>query len=391
MKKYENHLFLVLLLALLSSVPPLATDTYIPSIPDIANAFNVTFEKIELTIPIFLLGFSLGQLCGGLFSDKVGRRKSSLVGLLGFSLFSFAIIFSHSVYELWIYRFSQALFGGMAFINAFAVVRDKFHAKEAAKVLSLLGSIGGIAPLIAPVIGASFIHFFHWNSIFAFLGIYSFVAFVLIYFYLEETHQKTSMSMFASFKDVITKKEALKYMILLGVSFSGFFVFISKASFIYIEYFHISQDYFPLFFGINFIFMILMVKVNMLLLKQHEILFLIKMAFFVQIIDGIIFISLCENISLWMAMIVIGVYMASMSFVFGNIMALALEFFPNNAGIATSVLGVIQFGLASFLSSFVLLFHATNLFPIAISVTIISLFVFLFVIFGFSNKKKISE
>lgn len=389
MRKYENHLFLVLLLALLSSVPPLATDTYIPAIPNIAKYFAVHIEEIELTISIFLLGFSLGQLCGGLFSDRVGRRKSSLVGLLGFSVFSFLLVFSHSVYELWIYRFFQAFFGGIAFINAFAVVRDKFHAKEAAKVLSLLGSIGGIAPLIAPIIGASFVHFFHWNSIFIFLGVYSFIAFCLIYFYLEETHKKSSMSMFSSFKDVITNKEALKYMVLLGVSFSGFFVFIAKASFIYIEYFKIPQDYFPLFFGINFIFMILMVKVNMLLLKQHSILFIVKTAFLVQIVDGAIFIGICEYINLWMAMIVIGVYMASMSFVLGNLMALALEFFPNNAGTATSVLGVIQFGLASVLSSLVLFVHSTNLYPIAISVTLISTIVFLFVIFGLKNKKNI--
>jgi DHA1 family bicyclomycin/chloramphenicol resistance-like MFS transporter len=216
MYKYNNYILLVIMLAVLSSVPPLATDAYIPAMPDMAKYFGENIENIELTISIFLFGFSVGQLAGGYISDRVGRKLSSLCGLLGFGIFSFAIIFSSNVYELWIYRFIEALFGGMVFINSFAVVRDKFHGNEAAKVLSLIGSIGAIAPLAAPIIGSSLVHFFTWKSIFIFLGIYSFLVFVFIFLFLEESYTKAKqVSIFESIKTVFSKKVAFRYMLLL--------------------------------------------------------------------------------------------------------------------------------------------------------------------------------
>ncbi len=47
MKKAVNHIYLIVLLSILSSVAPIATDTYIPSIPEIASDFNVTIEKLN--------------------------------------------------------------------------------------------------------------------------------------------------------------------------------------------------------------------------------------------------------------------------------------------------------------------------------------------------------
>ena len=108
MKKSINHLYLIILLSVLSSVAPMGVDTYIPSIPDIADAFNVSIEKIELSLSVFLIGFSVGQIFGGPISDKYGRKMSSVFGLLGFAFFSFVIIYSTTIYELWIFRFFEA-------------------------------------------------------------------------------------------------------------------------------------------------------------------------------------------------------------------------------------------------------------------------------------------
>ena len=160
MKKTSNHLYLAILLASLTSVGPMGIDTYIPSIPDIAKSFYTSIEKVELSLSIFLIGLSFGQIFGGPISDNYGRKKSSIIGLLGFSFFSFLIIFSQSIYEVWIYRFFEAFFGGIVLINTSAVVRDKFKGNEAAKMFSIIGTARSIAPLIAPAIGAFIIHFF---------------------------------------------------------------------------------------------------------------------------------------------------------------------------------------------------------------------------------------
>jgi len=286
MKKATNHIFLIILLSILSSVAPIGTDTYIPSIPDIARDLNVSMEKIELTLSIFLIGFSIGQIFGGPISDRYGRRKSSIFGLLGFAFFSFIIIFSTTVYELWVYRFFEAFFGGIVVVNAMAVVRDKFNGLEAAKVFSLIGTIRSIAPLIAPAIGAFIIHFFPWQAVFVFLTLYSLFVALLVYRNLDESYTYVKQSIYQSYKLVLTNKEAMKAMLTLALGFSGFFILIAKSSFIFIEYHGISTDYFPLFFAFNFIILIMMIRVNVLMLENFKPLDLIKYSLLVQIYNA---------------------------------------------------------------------------------------------------------
>lgn len=379
MKKAINHIYLIILLSILSSVAPIATDTYIPSIPDIANDFNVSIEKIELTLSIFLIGFSIGQIFGGPISDRVGRRKSSLLGLLGFALFSFLMIFSSSVYELWFYRFIEAFFGGIVVVNAMAVVRDKFHGIEAAKVFSLIGTIRSIAPLIAPAIGSLIIHFFSWQAVFLYLTFYALFTAFLIYKDLDESYTYVKQSIYHSYKMVLTHKTAMKAMFTLALGFSGFFIFIAKSSFIFIEHYGISTDYFPLFFGFNFIILIGMIKVNIVLLKRFSPVDLAKSAIFIQIIIGLLWILNYKDPSLTITMILMAIYMSMMAFVFGNCMSLALEHFSKNAGVASGVVGVLQFGLGAVISSLALVIHTNSFLPIGVSITLISIIAFLII------------
>ncbi|MCT7446620.1 multidrug effflux MFS transporter [Aliarcobacter skirrowii] len=379
MKKSTSHIYLIILLSILSSVAPIATDTYLPSIPEIAKYFDVNIHKIELSLSIFLIGFAVGQIFGGPISDRYGRRFGSILGLIGFAFFSFLIIFSSNVYELWIYRFLEAFFGGITVVNAAAAVRDRFKGQEAAKVFSLIGIIRSIAPLLAPVFGALIIHFYPWEGIFVFLTIYSlFVAF-LVYKDLPESFVKSDQKVLESYKSVLTHKKAMKAMLVLAISFGGFFILIAKTSFIYIEYFGIKTDYFPLFFGINFIILMFMIKVNVNLLKKYNALNIVKLAILFQIVVGLIFILIHQNITLIQTVIVLAAYMSMMAFVFGNCMAIALEHFSKNAGVASGVIGVLQFGLGALISSIALYFDDNGFFIIAFSITLLSFISYLII------------
>lgn len=385
MRKSVNHIYLIILLAILSSVAPIAIDTYIPSIPNIAKHFDVSIEKIELTLSIFLIGFSIGQVFGGIFSDRIGRRKSSIIGLVGFSFFSFLIILSTDVLQLWIFRFFEAFFGGFVVVNSNAIVRDMFHGKEAAKIFSLIGTVRSIAPLAAPAIGSFIIHFYSWKYIFLFLCCYSlFIAFI-VFKTLKETFTYTKQNVIESYKTVLKDKMAMKAMLVLALGFSGFFILIAKSSFIYIEYFNISTDYFPFFFGLNFIILVLMIRVNVIMLKYFTQLDLIKIALIIQVIAGSLFAYFSSSLTLIPTMILIASYMSMMAFVFGNSMALAMEHFSKNAGVASSVIGVLQFGFGAVISSIVLMFHTQSFMPIGMSIATISLVAY-FVIRTYKNK-----
>ena len=377
MRKSINHLYLIILISILSSVAPMGIDTYLPSIPEIAKYFDVNIHKVELSLSIFLIGFAIGQIFGGPISDRYGRRVGSIVGLLGYALFSFLIIFSSSIYELWIYRFLEAFFGGITVVNATAAVRDRFSGQEAAKVFSLIGMVRSLAPLLAPVFGAAIIHFFPWEGIFVFLTIYALIVAFFIYKDLPESFTYTKQNIVESYKLVLTHKKAMKAMLVLAISFGAFFIIIAKTSYIYIEYFGIKRDYFPLFFGINFIILIAMIKVNVNLLKTYEAKNIAKYATLIQFCVGIIFLLIHKDMNLILTVIIIASYMSMMAFIFGNCMSLAIEHFSKNAGVASGVIGVLQFGLGALISSVALNFDNNGFFVIAFSITFLSIISFL--------------
>ena len=377
MRKSINHLYLIILISILSSVAPMGVDAYLPSIPEIAKYFDVNIHKVELSLSIFLIGFAIGQIFGGPISDRYGRRVGSIVGLLGYALFSFLIIFSSSIYELWIYRFLEAFFGGITVVNATAAVRDRFSGQEAAKVFSLIGMVRSLAPLLAPVFGAAIIHFFPWEGIFIFLTIYALIVAFFIYKDLPESFTYTKQNIIESYKLVLTHKKAMKAMLVLAISFGAFFIIIAKTSYIYIEYFGIKTDYFPLFFGINFIILIAMINVNVKLLKTYEAKNIAKYATLIQFCVGIIFLLIHKDMNLILTVIIIASYMSMMAFIFGNCMSLAIEHFSKNAGVASGVIGVLQFGLGALISSVALNFDNNGFFVIAFSITFLSIISFL--------------
>ncbi|MFA6788535.1 MAG: multidrug effflux MFS transporter [Arcobacteraceae bacterium] len=377
MKKPINHIYLIILLAILSAVAPVAVDTYIPSIPNMANDFNVSIDKIELTLPIFLIGFAIGQIFGGILSDTLGRKKSSLIGLLGFAFFSFIIIFSTHIYELWLYRFIEAFFGGLIVVNASAAVRDLFHGTQAAKVFSLIGTVRSLAPLLAPAIGAFIIHFYDWEAIFIFLTLYALIVAFFVYKDFEETYTYTKTKALESYKIVLTHKKAMKIMLVLALGFSGMFVFIAKSSFIYIEYFGISTNWFPFYFGISIVSLMLLIRVNIKLLETYPSIVLVKFAVGFQIVVALLFMALSQQINVYGTVVLTALFIGMNAFIYGNCTALALESFSKNAGVASSVIGVVQFGIGAALSSVVVLFHSNSLMPIALSIFLISLSSFL--------------
>ena len=120
-----------------------------------------------------------------------------------------------------------------------------------------------------------------------------------------------------------------------------------------------------------------MIKVNVNLLKNYNPVQLVKMAVSVQVISGALIALNYENISIVLTIILLASYMSMMAFIFGNCMALTLEHFPKNAGVASGVVGVVQFGLGAIVSSIALSYHDGTFFPIGISVCFISILAFL--------------
>ena len=103
----------ILILGALSAFGPLAIDFYLPGFPAMAQAFATDEKHIQLTLAVYFLGLSIGQLVYGPIADRFGRRLPLLVGVGLFTAASFACAFAPSLEWLIGARFVQAL-GGCA-------------------------------------------------------------------------------------------------------------------------------------------------------------------------------------------------------------------------------------------------------------------------------------
>ncbi|MFA6396610.1 MAG: multidrug effflux MFS transporter [Sulfurimonas sp.] len=373
MKTAYNHVLLIILLAALTSVTPLSIDTYLPSMPLIAAFFSVSIDKIEITISIFLLFFAFGQLIGGRLSDKIGRRKTALIGLVVFSFANFALFFTTTLEEFYLLRAIQAFSGGMAIVNSSAIVRDLFHGKEAAKVYSTIASITMIAPMIAPAIGAAIITYYPWNYVFLFLGIYSSVVTLLIFTNLPETGTRTTSNLLEAYKRVLTHKEAISYILALTFSFSGMFIFIEKSSFIYMEYFRVDRHIFPILFGSNVLVMIFMTRLNIKLVKKFHPRTILITGITIQFIASLILLVISFHPNIIAVFVAMTLYVGILGLIFGNGVALALDFFKSDSGVATSVIGVTEFTIAGFIGFIAASIHTGELTTIFLMMSATSL------------------
>ena len=70
---------IVLTLASLAAITPLAIDMYLPAIPTISHALNSSIPHVQLSVSLYFFGLALGQLIGGPISDAYGRRSMIIV------------------------------------------------------------------------------------------------------------------------------------------------------------------------------------------------------------------------------------------------------------------------------------------------------------------------
>lgn len=160
---------LIIILAFMSSLAPLATDMYLPALSEVQKSFATSSFLAQLSLASFFIAFSLGQLIYGPVSDVYGRKKPLYIGVLVFILSSVACISFDSIYAFIFFRFTQALGGCVGVVIAIAIVNDKFNVKEAAGVFALMMVISSLAPMLAPTFGGIFLEYFSWQFIFGVL------------------------------------------------------------------------------------------------------------------------------------------------------------------------------------------------------------------------------
>lgn len=351
---------LVFILAMLTAASPLAIDVYLPAFTQISQYYSISIDKIEVTLSIYLLGFAFGQLLGGPLSDRYGRKILIYIGLFLYIIFSFLISFSTSIEQFWIFRLLQAFGGGLSIVNSSAIVRDLYSGKQGSKIFSLIS----IIMMIAPVLGSVILHVSSWQNIFVFLGLY---ALGVLYFInkIPETSPKIKQkSFFSNYAVILKNSNAILLIFANGFAISGLFIFLTKASFMYMEYFKQELFYFTIFFSLNVASLMVFSMLNIRLLEKYSTFSLFIKGIVFQLFVAIVLFVFSSYAILPVVVIGFMLYIGLLGFIFGNAASLLLEHFSKMSATAVALNGVIGFIISAFVGFLASYFHDGTLIPI---------------------------
>lgn len=362
----SNERHIVLILASLAAITPLAIDMYLPAFPRMAEQFSAPISEVQFSLSLYFFGMALGQLIGGPISDAYGRRPIITLGLIVFGLSSLALVFVNSIELFLFFRALQSLGGGFTTVNVSATVRDHFSGKEGARILSLIASVMLIAPLVAPMLGSIVLHVSIWESIFVFLSVYAFVALWMYRSAFQSVlKEKTKVTPFKNYLEVLSHPQAMLFVVALILCTSGMYTFITTSSFIYMEHFKTSSFVFSLCFGSNVLMMMLFGRLNAKLVKTIEPFVLLRFGMLSQALLGLLFFTLHTKGSVWVLFPIIGLYVGTLGFIFSNTVFLVLEFFPRISASANAIIGVLQYSVGALMGFVASSLHDGTLFPIA--------------------------
>lgn len=367
----------ILILGALSAFGPLAIDFYLPGFPAMATAFATDETQIQLTLAVYFLGLSIGQLIYGPIADRYGRRIPLLVGVGLFTLASLACALAPSLEWLIGARFVQALGGCAGMVLSRAIVSDKCDAVGAAKVFSQLMLVMGLAPILAPMLGGLLVNLYGWQSIFIVLTVFSALAALAVALGLPESlpdnvpRQPLSGAL-RQYGRLLKDREFLGHALTGGIAMAGMFAYIAGSPFVFIKLYGVPAEHYGWLFGSNAAGFILVAQINARLLANRGPAFLLARTIWIYLAAGVVLlaISALHTQQLWPLLIPLFVCIASLGCIIPNASACAMSGQGARAGSASAMLGCLQFSVAAGAASLVGVLHNGTAMPMAMVITL---------------------
>lgn len=227
---------LTVILACLGMIGALAIDTYLPSMPAIGVEFGVGPVAVQQTLSVFLFCFAFMMLFYGTLSDSFGRRPVILAALSVYTLASVGAAWAPSFGWLLCFRALQGLSAGAGSVIGQAIVQDRFAGPQAQKMMSHIMMVFGLAPAIAPVLGGWLHVHFGWRSTFLFLAVFGSTMIVLCLRLLPESLPREKRQVFhpvtvgRNYLMVLRNPQFVLLSLAVGMAFGGLSLYIGSAA-----------------------------------------------------------------------------------------------------------------------------------------------------------------
>ena len=254
---------LILVLAALTAVAPLATDMYVPGFPALGRTLHASSSAVQLTMTAFLAGLVVGQLVIGPISDGIGRRRLLIGGSAGFTLFSVAAAIAPNIAVLTGARFLQGVTGAAGMVLARAVLTDRFHGRELPRYFALLSQIMSVAPIAAPILGGAVLSVSTWRAVFVVLTAMGAVLLLGVLRAVPESlpperrHRDGVGSTFRAMGTLLRHRAFMGYVLVLGFAAATLFSYIAGSSFVFEDLHGVSASLYSLIFASNAVGMLI--------------------------------------------------------------------------------------------------------------------------------------
>ncbi|MFJ9538253.1 multidrug effflux MFS transporter [Streptomyces sp. NPDC101225] len=264
----RTGLLVTLILGGLTATPPLAMDMYLPSLPEVTGSLHAPAATVQLTLTACLLGMALGQLVAGPMSDRWGRRRPLLTGLVAYVVSTVLCAFAPTVEVLVAFRLAQGLAGAAGIVIARAVVRDLYDGVVMARFFSTLMLISGVAPIVAPLIGGQILRVTDWRGVFAVLTLVGAALTALVWAKLPETlpeaerHAGGAGEALHAMRRLLADLPFTGFMLTGGFAFASLFAYIAASPFVIQEIYGASPQTFSLLFGLNSLGLVAVGQIN---------------------------------------------------------------------------------------------------------------------------------
>jgi DHA1 family bicyclomycin/chloramphenicol resistance-like MFS transporter len=381
----RSRAWIIFHLGLLSVVTPFAIDMYLPAFSRVASDLGTTTSVIALSLSSYFIGFAFGQILYGPLLDRFGRKPPLYMGLALYIVASALCALAGSVQMLIALRFLQAIGGCAAQVAALAMVRDFFHAKESARIFSLLFLIIGVSPLLAPTIGSALVSAFGWRWIFAILGLYALITLTLIFTLLPEGHTADpSISLkpgpiLEVFWSILKQPQFSTYALAGAFSFAGLFAFVSGSPILFMDGYHLSTKTFGLVFAVLVMGFIGGNQVNVFLLRRFRSPQIFFCALLFQVVVAAVLFAgtRAHRLDLPSMMMLFFFFLLSIGLTYPNAAALGMAPFSRDAGSASALLGFLQAGTGSLVSTGIGVLGASTIVMLLSSTALVALLILL--------------
>jgi DHA1 family bicyclomycin/chloramphenicol resistance-like MFS transporter len=372
----------VALMAFSMSLVALSIDAMLPAFADMSRDLEVTgANDIQLVVSLLFVGLALGQLFYGPLSDSVGRKPAIYVGFAIFVLGSVLSMTAVDFHVMLAGRLLQGMGAAGPRTVSVALIRDRFHGSEMARVMSFIMTVFILVPIFAPILGQTILIFSGWRTIFGAFVVLSIMTMVWLGVRQPETLDRNLRKPFTlgnigmACAMVVRTRPTVIYTLVAGCVSGAFLSYLNTSQQIFQVQYGLGRQ-FPFYFGALAVSVGLASLFNGRMVMRFGMHALADRALILMMVLSWLFLvtswSFGGHPPLWLFMSNCFALFFCIGILFGNLNSIAMEPLGHVAGTAASVIGSATTLLAAGLGFLIGQAYDGSLLPIAASFVILS-------------------